>query len=600
MGEMNSGILIAWAPRIGAVAALGMLCAALTVGGADNAPLAALLGCALSFLLAMEIVALPQDRLNEVLRANAVSIAAGLVFFAWGLATAAVLPANVAPDWLKSLWHPTWRQFGSTGGAISMAPFRTLEGLAAFAAPAAAFFLGALNTVDRKDRDQTGRLFALAAVALTVFALSTLAQGGVSGRLTGGFNSPNAAATLFGVLALFLCAMVLRGARGRLSGVFGKSRPSSSHWLAMLQTAPISLAALILCLACLLLTGSRAGLVALAFGFVTLLALILAGMRGSSAPSRTFDGAFVVFVALAAIAGFFVVLGADLLVSRLSTLEGDAYDRQQMITAHWHAFLERPLIGHGLNSFHDINAHIANENNFTALANIGAAHNVFVQLLEETGVLGALLFLMMLTPPLWRTLRIAVSGRTGAEWAAASFAALVFALVHGMVDFGLQVPAITALLAYGIGAFSGSSGAHAALEPKAWEKVEPELAEEPRLDARHESDALARQERIEREREERALRLARERAAREERRAHARELREERDALRQADREARLAAAAAAPAGQPAPETQMDAGLLTWARGLVARKPKERVRPVLQFRALEEPGAMSSKPQRDS
>jgi hypothetical protein len=77
-----------------------------------------------------------------------------------------------------------------------------------------------------------------------------------------------------------------------------------------------------------------------------------------------------------------------------------------------------------------------------------------VQLLEETGILGAGLFVLMLAPPLFSAFGAALLGRSGSHWAAAAFAAFALALLHGVVDFGLQVPAIAAFLSFCLGAFS--------------------------------------------------------------------------------------------------------------------------------------------------
>jgi hypothetical protein len=53
---------------------------------------------------------------------------------------------------------------------------------------------------------------------------------------------------------------------------------------------------------------------------------------------------------------------------------------------------------------------------------------------------------------------------SGAEWAAAAVAAFAFAFAHGLVDFGLQVPATGALLAYALGGFAGAAETPAAAE----------------------------------------------------------------------------------------------------------------------------------------
>ena len=149
-----------------------------------------------------------------------------------------------------------------------------------------------------------------------------------------------------------------------------------------------------------------------------------------------------------------LLLGGGDVFSRFGEVDADSAARRIMIETHWLAFLDRPWLGHGLNTFHELNAHYGDPANWAALESIGSAHNIFVQLLEETGVVGAALFVLMLAPPLWRALRIAWTDRSGAEWAAATVSAALLCFGHGAVDFGLQVPALSALLAYALGAFS--------------------------------------------------------------------------------------------------------------------------------------------------
>jgi O-antigen ligase len=443
--------------RVGSAVALGCIGAALWAGGAGEAAPAAAFGAALAVLLAAEVALLPASRLAEAARLHLLPLTAALAFAAWTATTAWLSDAGSAPDWRRALWHPLWREFDASRGAISISPYRTWEGLAAFAGPAAAFALGALNTQDRRERDWTGRLMTALGIALAGSGLLQFAaeRGAGEFRLMAGLGSANAAATLFGALALFMSALLIRGVRNRLSGARPAKDSLPPHpLLAPLQTSPVTLAAFALTMACVLLTGSRAGLIALIGAFALLFVYTRAG-ASAAAPER--NRVHAAFGALAALAAVLLLLGGQLLIDRLGSIRVDAETRQIMIDTHWRAFLDRPVLGHGLNTFHEINAHYSNPDNWAALRQIGAAHNVFVQMLEETGLIGGLLFALMLGPPLWRASILALTDRSGAEWAAAACAAFAFALAHGAVDFGLQVPAIAALLAYALGAFSTQS-----------------------------------------------------------------------------------------------------------------------------------------------
>jgi len=167
-----------------------------------------------------------------------------------------------------------------------------------------------------------------------------------------------------------------------------------------------------------------------------------------------------------------IYAGGHVALGRSYRTEADFAERASLWQTHWQAFLDRPLIGHGLNTFRDINAHYATPEHWAALHVVGAAHNIYIQALEETGLIGMALFTAMLAGPLWRAFRQAVHGGRGAELAAGVIGATVMCLMHGLVDFGLQTPAIAALLAYSL-ASSANVGAASDSESEASE-AEPD------------------------------------------------------------------------------------------------------------------------------
>ncbi len=486
--HMRIDSLTAQTPRLTAVLALAMIAAALVSPSDGAQSAAALLGCALSALLGIAIALHPQDRLVAVVRANRLALAGAFAFLVVTLATAALLPADLAPSWLRALWHPRWHDAEDVRGALSMAPLRTLKGLAVFAAPAAAFMLGALNAQDRRTRDETGRLYVALGFVLALLALT--------GRGPNALLSSGATATLFGVLFLLISAMAARGARGRLTGpVLAPLSASQSPLARLVVNAPASLLGLALCLTLVLRTGSPTAIMALALSALLLCAVTLIGARAQLGALRNLDGAFIVFTVIAALAGLLITLGADAALAAFTGAEGEAGRRAAALDAQWRLFLDRPLLGHGLNTHGVASAPLE-----------GAARNVFVQLLVETGLVGMGLIMVMVGAPLARALGVALNGRAGVEWSAASFAALLFAALTGILDFGVQAAALSAMLAYGVGAFSGAARVQAVVEPRAWEAVEPDLLETSLANARHESDAIARREARERAAEARAAR----------------------------------------------------------------------------------------------
>jgi O-antigen ligase len=345
--------------------------------------------------------------------------------------------------------------FGWQPPSVSIAPHSTLEGLGSWLAPISAFALGALTSSGRADRDWTGRWISVLTILFAVYALNDFFAFHASdgGRLNAEIVSPNAAAALFGTLALFAAAIIVRAANGRLGGSLSTLLPQPMAWSAGLVRAPLSTVALIVARACALLTASRGGLFATGVGFLAFVSLLLARRFG---PGRSGKGLlFTPVLGVIAIGAWLFLRGSGPMVDRLSNVEAVAESRQILLEPHWQAFLSRPLLGNGLNTYHELNSMAATPENWAELSYAGAAHNIYVQALEEVGLVGVVLVTLMLAPPILRALKRALFSNAGVEWAAAIFGAATLLLLHGAVDFELQIPAIAALFAFGLGAFSG-------------------------------------------------------------------------------------------------------------------------------------------------
>lgn len=427
-------------------AALIVILAGLIARGADGPTSASLFACALAAILAAALLVQTNRTSARLLRDQWPVLLLGLTFIAFGLARAYIFtpaPSGVPP----SFWHPIWAQTNQAGVSASIAPFRALDAAASFAGIGAAYLIGALNSERRALRDLCGRGLVALGLAWSAFALVYSVAGAESfaGRLTAGMASPNVAAAAAAVLLLLIAAQALRGARGKLQHTSAK-QPRGA---ALLLTAPASFVAIALLLTVLLLTGSRSGVAALAAAFICFAALAL-----PSRPDHARGGTRATLLALAALAVLLIVFGGAIAFDRFAQLPTELDERAPLISAHWRAFLERPWLGHGFGAFHEINAHIAKPENWNALRTVGAAHNIFIQALEENGIIGFALLVGAVATPLARAVLVALRTGSGAEWAAGATAALVFCLLQGLVDFGLQTPAVAALIAFALGLFA--------------------------------------------------------------------------------------------------------------------------------------------------
>ena len=429
----------------GAFIVMSILLLALLLNGANNAAGAALLSLTLLALLLATSLVTSTGRLSRTLRANWISVLAACTFVALAITTALMSPQELQAP-------PLWSIVGGADAALSLSPYRTFEGVVALCGPLSAFLLGALYAPSREARDWVGR-WAIALGALYSFAgLYLFYAVGGNPRLDVEVGSANAAAALFGTLMVIAATLIARGARGRL----GETNHALDRWgLARpVLSAPFSFAVLLALFACLLLTASRGGLVATSVALIIFVTALWAqsvtrgGARGAIALAP-------IGLVIAILALLFVRGGEDVLAR--FALAGDDWEvRRVLADAHYALFLERPLLGHGLNTYHELNTLAITPDNWRMLSPPGSAHNIFIQALEETGVAGLALWVLMLAPLLARALGRLARGEAGVEWAAAALAMSALLLLHGIVDFALQVPAIAAFYAFMLGASVGA------------------------------------------------------------------------------------------------------------------------------------------------
>jgi len=148
------------------------------------------------------------------------------------------------------------------------------------------------------------------------------------------------------------------------------------------------------------------------------------------------------------IAAIVVGLGNDLVLRRVAALDQDVDVRSVIFAVHWRAFLDAPLWGSGLGSFTDVNSYLMSAETYEELWSIRATHNVYLQWLQEAGLIGS--------APMFGLVIMAAALRAGTlsrgSWALrALVAANVVVLVHGLTDFALQVPSIAAMWALLLG-----------------------------------------------------------------------------------------------------------------------------------------------------
>ncbi|WP_165184050.1 O-antigen ligase family protein [Caulobacter soli] len=260
-------------------------------------------------------------------------------------------------------------------------------------------------------------------------------------RLVATLLSPNSAATLFGsgmLMAMAFAAQRLR--RGIGLAVLRRGDPEAILAMAVASVLLVNL----------LLTASRGGVVAT----LICVALFLA-WEGLSQRHRMRTTAVLAVIAMVIVVGAVALRSFEIVAERFSLAEQDAGIRAAIFAPHWDAFRSAPWFGFGLGSFPTVNQLIVTQANLPALFNVRAVHNLYLQWLEEAGVVGALAMTALFVALIWPILRGGFREGAVGIWCRGAVCAALLFLIHGSTDFALQVPAIQALAALILGVVGG-------------------------------------------------------------------------------------------------------------------------------------------------
>jgi O-antigen ligase len=362
------------------------------------------------------------------------------VVFALGLFS--ILP--LGPPLAHPLWGYAQALIPKLGATISLEPFATRVRLVVLAGFAAVFLCAASIGARREGAEAMGRYLTMAGVlycawSAIAFAADPKSIFGVSrpngqDRLSASFLSANSAGTLFACLTIL-------GLIGVLRPLIGDRKPGQSlKPTEFFRTWPQGLLA-ILAFACLLISASRGGLLALLAAALIALAATAWMKSGKGSLAGGFIGA-ACLVLTVGVAMF--VLGGGRTAERLADANPLDDNRVAIFAAYWPAIKASPWLGYGLGSFPSINGLSVNTANAVMLGDLGAAHNVYIQWLLQEGVPGALAMFCAVGLIVLATVR-GMARRASQRWlgVACLGIAAVFA-IHGLVDFALEEPSLAA------------------------------------------------------------------------------------------------------------------------------------------------------------
>ncbi|SMF63070.1 O-Antigen ligase [Tistlia consotensis] len=447
-----------------------------------------LMAIAVGLLLVLWATAMLLDR-RRLAIAGRRSLPMALLFLGvmlW-LAVQSLLPVPVM------LQAPSWAAAGQAlgtplQGAIGLQPDRAIDYLIRLSTYAGVFWL-ALYLGRRPSRARAalwcvvGATAAYATYGLVVYVAGNLSIAWYDkwvyrDSLTSTFVNRNSFAT-YAALGLVVAAALLqekladglpRGLPRRVALVRFIDDLDGGFWLSVFT--------LIVCSGALLLSTSRGGALSALFG---LLVLTFAWRGSRSGPAGHRRGRNLLFAGLVWGGAIVMLLGAgDLLIGRLDGVSAQQSEHSQRLLAlevGSRAVEDRPLAGFGLGSFPDVFMHYRDPSFGTGIGSLRRAHNSYLELAIEAGVPAALLLLTALGIAVWRCLAGLFERHEDIVYSVAALAGTTVVAVHSLVDFSLQIPAITMTWCLLLGVGMAQSWRH-----RASSRVSYTVAGEPIVD----------------------------------------------------------------------------------------------------------------------
>jgi len=362
-----------------------------------------------------------------------------------------VLHEQLAGDpWIATV-HPIWAQASAALGSriepsVSIARGEPLFALGAPLANMLALTLGLIVGTDRHDAHRALRVLAWSGAAYALYGIGALmidphailwrVKTAYVGNLTATFINRNTAATYFGSCAVVWLLLLLERARAE------RPLPATANWQATLAAASerllnpgrllVPCVGLLLVVAALFLTVSRAGIV------ISLFVLVSIALLRLRERVRTPRHAVLAVAGAAVVGSLLVAIMGGGLGGRLHA-QGISDDSR---LATWRSTLamisDRPWFGTGLGTFAWAYPHYRSDD--LPLQGIwDAAHSTPLELAAEAG-----LPLAGLIAAAWAAAIgvLAAACRNGSRGRVTPLAALsiaVIALVHSSLDFSLQV-----------------------------------------------------------------------------------------------------------------------------------------------------------------
>ncbi|WP_137154511.1 O-antigen ligase family protein [Rhizobium sp. FKL33] len=389
-------------------------------------------------------------------------------FLAFALAGWVLFQASdYAPDSLvNAIWRTSAAYYGPSHHSISVAPADTMQGLIAVLLPFSVFLSGICLFRQDEQALKMIRFLALTGGAIAAFGLIQFLFFPDSlmfekkrlylGDLTAVFVNRNTAATYLGMSTLFACALAFHHVQNaglgnlwrRMIGARSATKTPDALWTALYMLCAA------LALSAMSLTRSRAGLAATMVGllFIVFMFSFLGGQQSMQSRKSGFSSSrpklgFRLARAFIAIA---VVIGIGLLFSGRALLRAETQGTEDARFCIMPGLLrladDNLLTGTGLGTFRMV---------FPAYKDAACglygtwerAHNFYLDGVIALGLPFLVATLITVVCLIWIFAR-GISARRKLRWAPVlGLSILILQMLHNIVDFSIQIPAVAAVFA---------------------------------------------------------------------------------------------------------------------------------------------------------
>jgi O-antigen ligase len=375
---------------------------------------------------------------------------------------------QMAPSLLKSWSYPIW-DFASEAvgrelsGSISVNPDLTMLALVRLMTAASVFWLAL----------QFGRSFDRSAQTLqtiSVIGACYAAYGVISfivapdrllwfpkpinfEAVTATFVNRNNFATYAGITLVTCIGVTMSMFRRRIEAVDG------SRW-AQLAEAIITatgkggwfLLSVFVISAALIMTGSRGGICASAFGFIVLALLTWIRSRSRLSLSVCIISALIVLASLTSV--------GDLFFERLESIGTDQTDRRAVYRLVVQSIQDSPLLGFGYGTFMDVFP-LYRDTSVGIHGFWDKAHNTPLEIIQGLGLPVSILMFAAIGFLIWYCVASIGTTQRRSTPCLVAIAASAVVFLHGLVDFSLQIQAVTltwcAILGTGVAQLTAQS-----------------------------------------------------------------------------------------------------------------------------------------------